>query len=104
DFGLAGTAPSIDAAARDVRRDGAVPALAGIYSVIAQSVVQRHLEIAIRMALGASPDSVARLILSDGLLPGLAGMAAGVLASFALARVVSTMLFHVDPYDPITWV
>jgi putative ABC transport system permease protein len=78
-------------------------AVTGICSVIGQAVVQRRLEIAIRMALGAAPDSIVRLIVSHAFLPGLAGIAAGALMSIAVARALATMLFQVRSNDPLTW-
>lgn len=79
-------------------------AAAGIYSVIGQAVVQRRLEIAIRMALGAAPGTVVRLIVAHAVMPGLAGIAVGALASIAVARALSTLLFGVKPSDPLTWI
>jgi putative ABC transport system permease protein len=79
-------------------------AVTGIYSVISQAVVQRRLEIAIRLALGAPPASIVRLIVGHAVLPGLAGVAAGTLTSVAVARVLSTMLFQVQWSDPATWI
>jgi ABC-type antimicrobial peptide transport system permease subunit len=64
------------------------------------SVVQRYREIGLRLALGAQRASVYRLVLRDGLLPVLLGAAAGVAMAFASARVVSSLLFQVSPYDP----
>lgn len=72
----------------------------GVYGVIMYSVVQRHREIGLRIALGAHRASVYRLVLRDGLLPVAAGAAAGVGLAFGSARVVSSLLFEVSPYDP----
>jgi hypothetical protein len=52
---------------------------------------------------GGSERWSSRVILYDGLPPGLVGIAAGVLASSAVVRVLSTMLFGVHPHDPVTW-
>jgi predicted permease len=73
----------------------------GIYGVITYSVVQRHREIGLRIALGAQRGSVYRLVLGDGLLPVAAGAAAGVALAFGAARLVSSLLFEVSPYDPV---
>jgi ABC-type antimicrobial peptide transport system permease subunit len=75
----------------------------GIYAVISYSVSQRTQEIGIRMALGASAEMLQRSILLQTL--GLAGigMAAGVVASWILARTLSGMLFGVTPSDPPTF-
>ena len=72
----------------------------GIYGVITYSVVQRYREIGLRMALGAQRANVYRLVFRDGLLPVVAGAAAGVALAFASARLVSSLLFQVSPYDP----
>jgi len=75
----------------------------GIYAVISYSVSQRTQEIGIRMALGASAETLRRVILLQTL--GLAGigMVVGVLASWALARMLSGLLFGVTPSDPLTF-
>jgi predicted permease len=75
----------------------------GIYAVISYSVSQRTQEIGIRMALGASAEMLQNSILLQTL--GLAGigMAAGIAASWILARALSGMLFGVTPADPVTF-
>jgi predicted permease len=72
----------------------------GIYGVITYSVVQRYREIGLRMALGAQHADVYRLVLRDGLLPVAAGAMGGVALAFGSARVVSSLLYQVSPYDP----
>jgi predicted permease len=75
----------------------------GIYAVISYSVSQRTQEIGIRMALGASAEMLQRNILLQTL--GLAGMGmvVGVVASWALARTLSGLLFGVTSSDPVTF-
>ncbi|MGB9461341.1 MAG: ABC transporter permease, partial [Candidatus Acidiferrum sp.] len=75
----------------------------GIYAVISYSVNQRTQEIGIRMALGASAETLQRSILLQTL--GLAGigMIVGVVASWALARTLSGLLFGVTASDPVTF-
>jgi predicted permease len=75
----------------------------GIYAVISYSVSQRTQEIGIRMALGASAETLQRSILLQTL--GLAGigMIVGVVASWALARMLSGLLFGVTSSDPVTF-
>jgi predicted permease len=73
----------------------------GIYGVINYSVVQRHREIGLRIALGARRESVYLLVLRDGLFPVATGAAAGVLLAFGGARIVRSLLFEVSPYDPL---
>lgn len=72
----------------------------GIYGVITYSVVQRHREIGLRMALGAQRTRIYRFVLRDGLFPVAVGAAAGVALAFGSARLVSSLLFQVSPYDP----
>jgi putative ABC transport system permease protein len=77
-------------------------ALIGIYGVISYAVAQRTGEIAIRMALGARRFSVWKLVLWQGAALSAAGIVIGIVASLALTRLMSTMLFHVRPMDPLT--
>lgn len=72
----------------------------GVYGIVTYSVVQRHREIGLRMALGAQRAHVYRLVLSDGLLPVLAGTVIGLAIAFSMARVVASMLFGISPYNP----
>jgi predicted permease len=71
----------------------------GVYGVVTYSVVQREREIGLRLALGAQRKNIYHLVLRDGLTPVVAGAVAGVVAAFASARVVSSLLFQVSPYD-----
>ena len=73
----------------------------GIYGVITYSVVQRHREIGLRIALGAQRASVYGLAFRDGLVPVAVGAIAGVAVAFASARLVRSLLFEVSPYDPM---
>ena len=76
----------------------------GVYGVVTYSVVQRHREIGLRLALGAQKASIYRLILRDGLRPVLLGALAGVGVALTLARLTQTLLspllFAVSPYNP----
>jgi len=72
----------------------------GVYGVVTYSVVQRHREIGLRIALGAQRGTVYRLVLRDGLLPVAIGGVAGVALAFGSARAVNSLLFQVSPYDP----
>ncbi len=74
----------------------------GVYGVVTYSVAQRHREIGLRLALGASRGSVYRLVLRDGLPPIVLGTLAGLVVAFAMARILASLLFGVSPYDP--WV
>jgi len=72
----------------------------GVYGVVTYSVVQRHREIGLRIALGAQRRTVYRLVMRDGLLPVAIGAAAGVVLAFGSAHAVNSLLFQVSPYDP----
>jgi predicted permease len=77
-------------------------ALAGIYGVMAYSVIRRTHEIGVRMALGASAPHVLRLVLSQGMLTTAIGLAIGMTGALVLTRAMQSLLFGVSPTDPIT--
>ena len=79
-------------------------AVLGIYSVIAFSAALRTQEMAIRMALGSQRSSVIRLILLSGARLGLAGCGIGAIAAVFATRLMRSMLFEVDPLDPLVLV
>ena len=79
-----------------------VLASVGLYGVVSYSAGQRTREFGIRMALGALPRDVLRLVLGQGLKLALAGVAIGILAALGLARLLVSLLFGVDPTDPLT--
>jgi predicted permease len=78
-------------------------AAVGLYSVMAHLVAQGTKEIGIRLALGATAPRVLRLILGQGLALAAAGCAIGLAASFALARVMASLLYGVRATDPLTF-
>ena len=82
---------------------GMVLACIGIYGVMAYMVSQRTNEIGIRMALGARPMDVLRLVVGQGMRLAGMGIAIGVVAALAVTRGMSTLLFSVRPYDPLTF-
>ncbi len=75
----------------------------GIYSVMSYSVTQRTQELAIRMALGAQSSDVLKLVAGQGITLALGGIAAGLAASVALTRVMSSLLFGIGATDPVTF-
>jgi putative ABC transport system permease protein len=76
-----------------------VLASVGIYGVMNYSATQRTQEIGIRMALGAKPRDILRLVVGHGMKLTAAGIAIGVIASLALTRVMSNLLFGVTATD-----
>jgi predicted permease len=75
----------------------------GIYGVISCSVSQRVREIGIRMALGAQQQSVTGMFIRHGLFLAGIGVAFGLVAAAIVMRLMSSLLFHVNPVDPITY-
>jgi putative ABC transport system permease protein len=77
---------------------------AGIAGIIAFSVNQRTQEFGIRMALGAQPSSVLGMVLRQGLQLVLIGLAMGLAGALVLTRLLTTLLFGVEPTDTFTYV
>jgi putative ABC transport system permease protein len=77
-------------------------AAVGLFGVLALSVQQRTREFGIRVALGARAGDVLRLVLTGCIRVTAAGIAIGVSASVALTRFLASLLFGVQPLDPVT--
>jgi len=78
-------------------------AAVGLFGLIAFSVTERTQEIGVRMALGAQSADVVKLMVGQGMAPALAGLGIGLVASLALTRLLSSLLFGVNANDPSTY-
>ena len=83
---------------------GLLVASTGVYSLCAFMVAQRRREIAVRLAIGASPGGVRRMVLMEAGGLAVIGAAVGLVLALAGAQVIGTVLFGVRPYDPLTLV
>jgi predicted permease len=75
----------------------------GIYGVISYAVSQRTREIGIRMALGAQREQLIQMFVRQGLWLTATGVAFGLAAAFLAMRLMSSLLFNVSPFDPLTY-
>jgi predicted permease len=78
-------------------------AAVGVFGLVHYGVAERTREIGVRMALGASRRSVIGLVLAQGMRMPVFGTVIGLLASAALTRVMSSLLFGIGTTDPVTY-
>jgi predicted permease len=78
-------------------------ACVGVYGVMAYNVAQRTNEIGIRLALGAQPSQLRVMILRESTAVTLAGIVVGVSAALVLTRAIKSMLYGIQPNDPVTF-
>jgi len=78
-------------------------AAAGIYGVVSHGVLRRTRELGIRLAIGASPVSVAWLVVRSSLRQVISGAAAGLAASWVVARWIASLLYGVDSHDALSF-
>jgi putative ABC transport system permease protein len=76
----------------------------GIGGILALTVNQRINEIGIRIALGAKPGTVLGMILGQGMTLVAIGLGIGLISAVGLTRMMKTLLFQVEPTDPVTFV
>ena len=81
-----------------------VLAAVGIYGLMAYSVVRRHREIGVRLAIGATPGGVLRLVVGEGFRMALLGIGIGIAGALGLTRSMQKLLFGVSPLDAGTFV
>ena len=76
----------------------------GLYAVLSYVVAERLSELGLRMAFGASRSDILSMVVQRALILGVTGIAAGVIASIVASRLISGLLFRVQPVDPSTFV
>jgi ABC-type antimicrobial peptide transport system permease subunit len=81
---------------------GLILVTVGVYSVVSYTVSQQHREIGIRMALGASAASVRGLVMMSGMRFIVIGVGVGLVAAFALTRLLKSQIYGVTAHDPLT--
>jgi putative ABC transport system permease protein len=80
-----------------------VLAAIGIYGLMSYSVEQQTPELGVRMALGASKTDLFRLVVKQGMAPALIGVAAGLGLALLATRLLKSLLFGVQTYDPVSF-
>jgi predicted permease len=82
---------------------GLILAVVGVYGVVSYTATQRTHEVGIRMALGAQASDIWKMVLGQGLTLAGEGVLVGLLAAFAVSRLMAHIVFGVSTYDPLTF-
>ncbi|HUG39861.1 MAG TPA: FtsX-like permease family protein [Longimicrobiales bacterium] len=77
-------------------------ALVGLYAVLGRSVAERHHELGVRAALGATRTRLLREVALLGLRLGAIGCVMGLIAALIASRSLGSVLYEVDALDPLT--
>jgi putative ABC transport system permease protein len=80
-----------------------IMAASGIFGVVSYTSTLRTREFGIRMALGATPAEVRGLVMRQAMTPVVLGLMLGLGGALGLTRVMADLLFHVRPFDPLTY-
>jgi ABC-type antimicrobial peptide transport system permease subunit len=75
----------------------------GIYGVVSYSVTQRRQEMGVRLTLGAQRGDILRLVVGEGLGSSMLGVTIGMVCGFFAARLFRSLLFDIQPSDPLTF-
>jgi predicted permease len=78
-------------------------AMLGLYAVMAYSVIERHREFALRIALGSTREGIFRLVLTGSASVALVGLITGGIGSIGVVRLLRATLFGVAPFDPVSY-
>jgi putative ABC transport system permease protein len=78
-------------------------AVVGLYGALGVVVRQRQREIGIRLALGAAAGEIRRMVLKQGMRPAAGGLLLGLATALAAAGVLKTLLYGIEPRDPLTF-
>ena len=76
----------------------------GLHGVMSYTVERQRVDIGIRMALGAQREDVIALAVRHTLIMTICGVASGLLVAAALTRYLQTLLFGIEPLDPVTFI
>ena len=72
----------------------------GSYGVMSQLVASRQRELAVRLAIGATPQRVRRMVIGQNATMAIIGIGLGILASWPIGKLLSPMVFGVSPTSP----